>query len=63
MDHSAGGMTGQLGVNPMKGTKYQVALSFAGEQRDYVEDVALHLRNRSIAVFYDGFEKRLIRKR
>ena len=57
MDHSAGGMAGQLGVDPMKGTKYQVALSFAGEQRDYVEDVALHLRNRSIAVFYDGFEK------
>ena len=22
-----------------------------------MEDVALHLRNRSIAVFYDGFEK------
>ncbi len=40
----------------MNGPKYQVALSFAGEQRDYVEEVARHLQSRSIAVFYDGFE-------
>ena len=39
----------------MTGLKYQVALSFAGEQRDYVEEVARHLQSRSIAVFYDGF--------
>ena len=37
--------------------KYQVALSFAGEQRDYVEEVARHLEKRAIAVFYDGFER------
>ena len=36
--------------------KYQVALSFAGEQRDYVVEVARHLAARSIAVFYDRFE-------
>ena len=36
---------------------YQVALSFAGEQRDYVEDVARHLAARSIDVFYDGFQQ------
>ena len=41
----------------MNGPKYQVALSFAGEQRDYVEEVARHLQSRSIALFYDGFEK------
>ena len=41
----------------MNGPKYQVALSFAGEQRDYVEEVARHLRSRSIDVFYDDFEK------
>ena len=41
----------------MNGPKYQVALSFAGEQRDYVEEVARHLQNRSIAVFYDGFAR------
>jgi hypothetical protein len=35
---------------------YQVALSFAGEQRDYVEVVAQALRARGIAVFYDQFE-------
>ncbi len=41
----------------MSGPKYQVALSFAGEQRDYVEKVARHLQSRSIALFYDGFER------
>ena len=35
---------------------YQVALSFAGEQRAYVEEVARHLDARGVAVFYDGFE-------
>lgn len=35
---------------------YQVALSFAGEQRDYVRDVAKALSARHIAVFYDEFE-------
>lgn len=34
---------------------YQVALSFAGEQRSYVEDVAKALVARHIAVFYDRF--------
>ena len=37
--------------------QYQVALSFAGEQRHYVEEVARHLQARSIVVFYDGFER------
>jgi hypothetical protein len=35
---------------------YQVALSFAGEQREYVEGVARALQARGIAVFYDRFE-------
>ncbi|MES1985907.1 MAG: TIR domain-containing protein [Pseudomonadota bacterium] len=35
---------------------YQVALSFAGEQRDYVRAVAEALSARHIAVFYDEFE-------
>ena len=39
------------------GWKYQVALSFAGEQREYVDKVARHLESLSIDVFYDGFEK------
>jgi len=36
---------------------YEVALSFAGEQRKYVEEVARALHSRGIAVFYDEFEK------
>jgi hypothetical protein len=36
--------------------KYQVALSFAGEQRDYVERVARSLHAKGVAVFYDRFE-------
>ena len=36
---------------------YQVALSFAGEQRAYVEEVARHLAARGVAVFYDEFER------
>ena len=37
-------------------SKYQVSLSFAGEQRSYVEQVAKHLKKLGVAVFYDGFE-------
>jgi hypothetical protein len=37
--------------------EYDVALSFAGENRQYVEDVAEGLRALSIKVFYDDFEK------
>jgi hypothetical protein len=36
--------------------KYEVSLSFAGEQRSYVGDVAKHLAARGIRVFYDRFE-------
>lgn len=35
---------------------FQVALSFAGEQRDYVRGVAEMLAAKHIAVFYDEFE-------
>lgn len=37
--------------------KYDVALSFAGEDRKYVEEVALVLKKKNIAVFYDYFEE------
>jgi hypothetical protein len=36
--------------------EYDVALSFAGEDREYVEALAGTLRNRSVKVFYDRFE-------
>ena len=37
-------------------SKYEVALSFAGEQRPYVEVVARTLQSRGVSVFYDEFE-------
>lgn len=37
--------------------KYDVALSFAGEDRKYIEEVALFLKKKNIAVFYDYFEE------
>lgn len=37
--------------------KYDVAFSFAGEDREYVEQVALFLKKKNIAVFYDYFEE------
>ena len=36
--------------------KYEVALSFAGEQRLYVEEVARTLQSRGVSVFFDKFE-------
>jgi len=38
-------------------TKYDIALSFAGEDRPYVEKVAEILKQREINVFYDSFEE------
>ena len=37
-------------------SKYEVALSFSGEQRYYVEEVARALQSRGVSVFYDKFE-------
>lgn len=37
--------------------KYHVALSFAGEDREYIEQVAVHLRDEGVDVFYDKFEE------
>lgn len=36
--------------------KYDVTLSFAGEERSYVEDIAKLLKEQNIKVFYDNFE-------
>lgn len=41
----------------VKTYKYDVALSFAGENREYVEGVATRLKNSDIRVFYDSFEQ------
>ncbi len=37
--------------------EYDVALSFAGEDRDYVDKVARLLRDQNVKVFYDLFEE------
>ena len=36
---------------------YEICLSFAGEQRNYVEEVARELKSHSIRVFYDNDEQ------
>jgi len=41
----------------LKSYEFHVALSFAGEQRDYVEKVANFLRRKGLDVFYDKFER------
>ena len=38
-------------------TRYEVALSFAGEDRKYVESVASELAGAGVAVFYDRYEE------
>jgi hypothetical protein len=37
--------------------EYDVALSFAGEDREYVEAVASFLRQKGVSVFYDRYEE------
>lgn len=37
--------------------KYDIALSFAEEDRDYVEKVATLLKSNRIRVFYNKFEQ------
>jgi hypothetical protein len=43
-------------ARPSSSPRFQVALSFAGEQRTYVRQVADALAARHIAVFYDEFQ-------
>ena len=40
--------------------EYDVGLSFAGEQRDYVEQVATDLKSRGIRPFYDDYEREVL---
>ena len=39
---------------------YDVALSFAGEDRKYAEELAKVLVDKNVEVFYDGFEKSVL---
>lgn len=36
--------------------QYDVCLSFAGENHDYVQKVAAHLISKNVRVFYDEYE-------
>ena len=40
--------------------QYDVGLSFAGEQREYVKEVASDLKSRGIRVFYDDYERGIL---
>jgi hypothetical protein len=42
---------------PEQDARYDVALSLAGKERPYVEQVAADLRRRGITLFYDDYEK------
>lgn len=42
---------------PSPNYEYDVALSFAGEDRPYVNNVATLLREKGVSVFYDSFEQ------
>ena len=48
-------VTAAVGVQTQK--PYEIALSFAGEDRVFVEAVAKALRERGVKVFYDAFEQ------
>jgi hypothetical protein len=46
------------GTRKQQGSKpYEIALSFAGEDRQLVEAVAAELKSRGVRLFYDGFEE------
>jgi TIR domain len=47
----------RIATTSMPSRHYDVALSFAGEDRPYVEQVATGLKTAGVEVFYDDFEK------
>lgn len=44
-------------INMFSKPKYQIGLSFAGEDRGYVDQVANELKELGISVFYDNYEQ------
>ncbi|WP_425569164.1 TIR domain-containing protein [Nonomuraea salmonea] len=49
--------TGLVALSPDSGYAYDVCLSYAGEQRAYVELVAAGLRRAGVRVFFDAYEQ------
>nr|MDO8100130.1 TIR domain-containing protein [Candidatus Njordarchaeota archaeon] len=50
-------LSNAVGVSPASREDYEVVLSFAGEDREYVEKVAEYLKRNNIGVFYDRYEE------
>jgi hypothetical protein len=48
------------GGNMKKEFEYDVALSFAGEDRGFVKECAEILRSLNVNVFYDNYEKEVL---
>jgi hypothetical protein len=46
-----------MGMSDDRRHEYEVCLSFAGEQRHYVEKVAAGLKKADVAIFYDEFDQ------
>lgn len=46
-----------LKLTAFENKKFSVGLSFAGEQRSYVQDVVLSLKEKDVSVFYDRFHE------
>lgn len=44
-------------IEGIKEHEYDIVLSFAGEDREFAEKLAIELKNRGIKVFYDAFEQ------
>ena len=44
-------------TSKMDGEKFDIAISFAGEDREIAEMLAIQLKNKQVNVFYDNFEK------
>jgi hypothetical protein len=49
--------SGAKEISAAIGEGYEVVLSFAGEDREYVEKVAEYLKQNNVAVFYDRYEE------
>ncbi len=47
----------QLNIGTFSKLKYDIGLSFAGEDREYVEKVAEKLKDLGVSVFYDNYEQ------
>lgn len=47
----------QASLKMTRQVEFDIALSFAGEDREYVDQVARILREKGISVFYDRFEE------